>query len=64
MGKKTFIFSDNPTEETGKQKVRKEELYLSSELKERIAKAREEIKSGNCITLKSPEDLDDYFNNL
>ena len=30
----------------------------------RIDKAREEIKSGKCVTLKSSEDIDAYFDSL
>ena len=34
------------------------------QLQARIDKAREEIKSGKCVTLKSSEDIDAYFDSL
>ena len=37
---------------------------LRTELQARIDKAREEIKSGKCVTLKSSEDIDAYFDSL
>ena len=44
--------------------VEEEDFTITPELKERIAKAKEEIKSGNCITLKSQEYIEAYFNRL
>ncbi|EYA27104.1 hypothetical protein, partial [Bacteroides fragilis] len=37
-------------------KVGREDLMITPELQARIDKAREEIKSGKCVTLKSSED--------
>lgn len=45
-------------------KVGREDLMITPELQVRIDKAREEIKSGKCITLKSCEDIDAYFDSL
>lgn len=45
-------------------KVGREDLMITPELQVRIDKAREEIKSGKCITLKSSEDIDTYFDSL
>ena len=45
-------------------KVGREDLMITPELQVRIDKAREEIKSGKCITLKSSEDIDAYFDSL
>lgn len=45
-------------------KVGREDLMITPELQARIDKAREEIKSGNCVTLKSSEDIDAYFDSL
>ena len=42
-------------------KVGREDLMITPEL---IDKAREEIKSGKCVTLKSSEDIDAYFDSL
>lgn len=42
-------------------KVGREDLMITPELQARIDKAREEIKSGKCVTLKSSEDIDAYF---
>ena len=39
-------------------KVGREDLMITPELQARIDKAREEIKSGKCVTLKSSEDID------
>jgi len=39
-------------------------LMITPELQARIDKAREEIKSGKCVTLKSSEDIDAYFDSL
>ncbi len=38
-------------------KVGREDLMITPELQARIDKAREEIKSGKCVTLKSSEDI-------
>lgn len=45
-------------------KVGREDLMITPELQARIDKAREEIKSGKCVTLKSSEDIDAYFTQL
>ena len=45
-------------------KVGREDLMITPELQARIDKAREEIKSGQCVTLKSSEDIDAYFDSL
>lgn len=45
-------------------KVGREDLMITPELQARIDKAREEIKSGKCVTLKSNEDIDAYFDSL
>ena len=45
-------------------KVGREDLMITPELQARIDKAREEIKSGKCVTLNSSEDLDAYFDSL
>lgn len=45
-------------------KVGREDLMITQELQARIDKAREEIKSGKCVTLKSSEDIDAYFDSL
>ena len=45
-------------------KVGREDLMITPELQVKIDKAREEIKSGKCITLKSSEDIDAYFDSL
>ena len=45
-------------------KVGREDLMITPELQARIDKAREEIKSGKCVTLKSREDIDAYFDSL
>ena len=39
-------------------KVGREDLMITPELQARIDKAREEIKSGKCVTLKSSEDIE------
>ena len=41
-----------------------DDLTITPELQARIDKAREEIKAGNCITLKSRADIDAYFDSL
>ena len=45
-------------------KVGREDLMITPELQARLDKARAEIKSGKCITLKSSEDIDAYFDSL
>lgn len=45
-------------------KVGREDLMITPELQARIDKARGEIKSGKCVTLKSSEDIDAYFDSL
>ena len=45
-------------------KVGREDLMITPELQARIDKAREEIKPGKCVTLKSSEDIDAYFDSL
>ena len=45
-------------------KVGREDLRITPALQARIDKAREEIKSGKCVTLKSSEDIDAYFDSL
>lgn len=45
-------------------KVGREDLMITPELQARIDKARKEIKSGKCVTLKSSEDIDAYFDSL
>ena len=45
-------------------KVGREDLMITPELQARIDKAREENKSGKCVTLKSSEDIDAYFDSL
>lgn len=45
-------------------KVGREDLMITPELQARIDKSREEIKSGKCVTLKSSEDIDAYFDSL
>ena len=45
-------------------KVGREDLMITPELQARIDKAREETKSGKCVTLKSSEDIDAYFDSL
>ncbi|KMM30507.1 hypothetical protein ACM15_27605, partial [Parabacteroides goldsteinii] len=45
-------------------KVGREDLMITPELQASIDKAREEIKSGKCVTRKSGEDLDAYYVSL
>lgn len=45
-------------------KLGREDLMITPELQARIDKAREEIKAGNCTTLRSQEDIDSYFDSL
>ena len=42
----------------------REDVKITPELQARIEKAREEIKSGKCVTLKSSEVIDAYFDSL
>ena len=44
--------------------VSDDELTITPELQAKIDKARAEIKSGKCVTLKSHEDIDKYFDSL
>jgi antitoxin (DNA-binding transcriptional repressor) of toxin-antitoxin stability system len=44
--------------------VSDDELTITPELQAKIDKARAEIKSGKCVTLKSHEDIDRYFDSL
>ena len=37
---------------------------ITPDLQAKIDKAREEIHSGQCITLKSHDDIDNYFASL
>ena len=37
---------------------------ITPELQAKIDRAREEIKAGKCVTLKSPEDIEVYFDSL
>lgn len=37
---------------------------ITSDLQAKLDKAREEIHSGQCITLKSHDDIDNYFASL
>ncbi|MCS2667062.1 hypothetical protein NXV45_26195 (plasmid) [Phocaeicola vulgatus] len=73
----SFTKADNGEADNGEQvlirrkneiyalvKVGREDLMITPELQARIDKAREEIKSGKCVTLKSSEDIDAYFDSL
>jgi len=44
--------------------VSDDELTITPELQAKIDKARAEIKAGKCVTLKSHEDIDKYFDSL
>lgn len=44
--------------------INDDDLTFTPELQEKIDKARAELKAGGGITLKSREDIDNYFNNL
>ena len=44
--------------------IKDDDLTISPELQTRIDKAREEIKNGNCVVLKSHADIDAYFDKL
>lgn len=41
-----------------------EGLDASPELLGRLAKARQEIREGNCVTLRSKDEIDAYFDSL
>ena len=41
-----------------------EENAITPDLQAKLDKAREEIHSGQCITLKSHDDIDNYFASL
>ena len=45
-------------------KVGREDLMITPELQARIALGGLYIKSGKCVTLKSSEDIDAYFDSL
>lgn len=42
----------------------KEENIITPALQARLDKAREEIRNGQCVTLKTHEDVDKYFASL
>lgn len=44
--------------------VSDDELTITPELQAKIDKARAEIKASKCVTLKSHEDIDKYFDSL
>lgn len=44
--------------------IEDEDFTITPELQARIEMARAEIKAGNCITLKSKEELEAYFESL
>ncbi len=44
--------------------VGRADLMINPKLQARMDKAREEIKYGKCVTLKSSEDIDAYFDSL
>ena len=60
----SFTKADNGEQVLIRRKVGREDLMITPELQARIDKAREEIKSGKCVTLKSSEDIDAYFDSL
>lgn len=45
-------------------KVGREDLMISPELQAKIDMAREEIKVGKCVTLRTPEELNEYLESL
>lgn len=45
-------------------KVGREDLMITPELQAKIDRAREEIKAGKCVTLRTPQDLDEYLESL
>lgn len=47
-----------------KKVKRKEENVISPELQAKLDQARAEIQAGQCIVLKSHEDIDKYFESL
>lgn len=44
--------------------IEDDDLTITPELQARIDKARAEIKAGNCVTLRSSEELDRYLETL
>lgn len=44
--------------------IEDDDLIITPELQARIDKARAEIKAGNCVTLRSSEELDRYLETL
>ncbi len=47
------------------RKTKKEEVNtITPALQEKLDKAREEIRNGQCVTLRSHEDIDKYFASL
>lgn len=44
--------------------VADDDLAITPELQTRIDQARAAIEAGNCITLKTHEDIEKYFNSL
>lgn len=44
--------------------IEDDDLTITPELQAKIDKARAEIKAGNCVTLRSLEDLDRYLETL
>ena len=44
--------------------IEDDDLTITPELQARIDKARAEIKAENCVTLRSPEELDRYLETL
>lgn len=45
-------------------KVGREDLMISPELQAKIDMAREEIKVEKCVTLRTPEELNEYLESL
>lgn len=44
--------------------VEDEKFEVSPELSERLEKARQEVREGNCVTLRSKDEIDAYFDSL
>lgn len=44
--------------------VEDDDFTITPELQARIDKARAEIKAGNCVSLRSREDVEKYFDSL
>lgn len=44
--------------------IEDDDLTITPELQAKIDKARAEIKAGNCVTLRSSEELDRYLETL